>query len=282
MRISAFAKLNLTLDITGITKSGYHSLDMIMQSVSLCDTVTVTRTDCGIVCTCNRPLTEGAENIAYTAAKRYFGGDDGNVRIDIRKRIPMCGGLAGGSADAAAVLAALNRMFGRYSDEELKSIGLSLGSDVPFGLTGGTARVTGIGEKILPLEPLPDCVFVLASAGVKPSTREMYSRVDAAENLPRPDNGSVARAIASGDIAAAAAGFCNVFDAVWRDEETERLREIMRSGGALGCSVSGSGPTVFGCFADENTAQSCAEKLRGICGEVNVCLPKKTAFEFDE
>ena len=164
MELRAYAKINLYLDVTAKRADGYHEIISIMQAVDLCDTVSVNRTDAhkGISLRCDWDLPCDERNLAYRAAAAYFEDHPPcGIEIDIKKRIPMQAGLAGGSADCAAVLRALNHMFERYSEKELITLGASLGADVPFCLAGGTCITRGIGEVLQPCSPMPDCFMVI-------------------------------------------------------------------------------------------------------------------------
>jgi 4-diphosphocytidyl-2-C-methyl-D-erythritol kinase len=275
----AYAKLNFTLRITGVRDDGYHLLEMLMQSVDLHDTVTVETNSSGrigIHSDANLPC--GRENIAYKAAESYFAaaGEFCGADILIEKRIPVCGGLAGGSADAAAVLAALNHIFGALDNDRLRQLALTLGSDVPFCLTGGTAVVRGIGDKIEPASDWPDCTILLAGAGKKPSTGEMYRRLDALPDLPKPDCAAVLRASEKGDLQAACSFMGNAFDVLWDDGATSQIRRTMLDCGSMNATLSGSGPTVFGIFDDEHSAQKAYREISAFADYVHLCRPCKS------
>ena len=275
--VSAHAKLNLTLDIIGRRGDGYHLLEMILQSVDLADTVTVTQDDGPDVrLLCSLPALAGEENLAFRAAVVYLrqaGLPEAGLRIKIKKRIPLSAGLAGGSADAAAVLCALDRMYGRLDRHALAALALSLGVDVPFCMAGGTILAQATGGLLTPLPDLPDCVFVLVKPGDKPSTGDMYRRYDALEAVRRPETARAAEAICAGDLETLAACAANVFDSLWDNEPTRIARGILSAHDALGVSLSGSGPTVFGIFRQAAAADRCAAALRAQFDEVFVCRP---------
>ena len=261
LTVRACAKLNLTLDVADRRADGYHDMTMIMQSVDLCDTLTVSLTGEGITVDCG--ALSGEDNLAYRAAALYreaARSTDG-VHIAIDKHIPLRGGMAGGSADAAAVRAALDRLIGTVSWEKLRQIALTLGADVPFALVGGTALATGVGERLTPLPPLPECVFLLASVGEKPSTGEMFARLDALTERRRPDTAAVLAALQKGDLPRAASGFVNAFAPLWENETTRALCDVMTEAGALSVSLTGAGPTIFATFADEEAARRCQAAL---------------------
>lgn len=273
---NACAKVNLSLFVTGKREDGYHLLDSVMQSVDLCDTVTVTLGGNGV--TIDSPVCCDDSNIACKAAKLYLtaAGIDCGVHIDIDKRIPVCGGLGGGSADAAAVLAALNRAFSRFDDDGLRSLAVQLGADVPFCLTGGTARCLGIGEYMQPIESTAEYYLVLVSDGYKPSTGDMYRRIDDIGEFILPSNERLAEALRSGDVSAAAQCIDNVFAAVWPSDELDKKYRFMYDCGAVECGLSGSGPTVFGIFTDKSAAERCLSRASQQYSTVNMCSPSKS------
>lgn len=262
MKLSTCAKLNLTLDVLGRRSDGYHDMRMIMQSVDLRDTVDVTFnesgdvfTKCGGVCS--------ADNLASKAVMAYSDASGTPIGADIiiDKHIPICGGLGGGSADAAAVLTALEITFGALGRQRLMNVALSLGADVPFAMIGGTAFAAGVGEKIEPLKPLPDCSIVLASAGVKNSTGKMFAELDHSDMMMHPDTDAAIAAIDRSDLEGASKLFCNSFAPLWKGDVPDKIRTIMTDSGAMCCSLSGAGPTMFGIFDDERRARECRDSL---------------------
>ena len=254
--IRANAKINLGLDICGKREDGYHLIDTVMQSVSLNDRLTVKKAD-GITVQCDKNGIENENNIAYKAAKLFFeetaiiGGAD----IFIEKHIPLAAGLGGGSADAAAVLLALDRLYStNLGDDKLLEIALKLGADVPFFIKGGTKRSKGIGEILTDLKPLKSVYFLLIKQGDKPSTGEMYSRLDA-ENPDHPDMDATVNAIENNDLSALVKIIDNSFISVNKDFI---LRDRLLESGAIGVSLSGSGPTWYAIF-DDNAKAAAAE-----------------------
>lgn len=274
----ACAKVNLSLFVTGKREDGYHLLDSVMQSVDLCDTVTVTLGGEGI--TIDSPICNNESNVAYKAALLYLtkAGLECGVNIAIDKCIPACGGLGGGSADAAAVLAALNKAFGRFDLEELCALAVRLGADVPFCLTGGTARCLGIGEIMQPVVGAADYCMVLISDGDKPSTGEMYRRIDGLDIHKSPNNVQLAAALACGNITAAAQLIHNDFAAVWPGDELDAKFRLMYDCGAIKCGLSGSGPTVFGLFTDAAASENCVNQARKHFSLVSLCRPSKSGL----
>ncbi len=261
MKLRANAKINLTLDICGKREDGYHLLDSIMQSISLCDIVTVDKS-VDITVNCSDSSLGGEQNIAIKAAKKFFEftGIKGGADIYIEKNIPKAAGLGGGSADAAAVIVGLNEVYQTELDTtKLCDIGLSVGADVPFCIVGGTARVSGIGECIKSIEPMPYAAFVLSLAGEKQSTADMYRKID---NDPlcwnicsTPD---MLVAIGNGDIAEVSNKLSNVFATVC---EHTALKTVFQNTHPLGVSLSGSGPTVFAVYGDLPSAQTAQRQL---------------------
>lgn len=266
MKFKAYAKINLTLDVTGRREDGYHNLCMIMQSVSLADTVELAKNAGGITLDMGESALPCDErNVAYAAAQLFYKKAEiqPEISIKIEKNIPEAAGLGGGSADAAAVLYGLNEMYGRPFDiTALSEIALSLGADVPFCLTGGTALAEGIGEKLTALNPMPDCGILLVKPGEKPSTGEMYRAIDSADLPPHPDNGGMLAGVESGSLTDVCRCLGNSFDAVWRNDDLHVAKERIRSTGAMGVSLSGSGPTLFGIFPTLKSAQEAHETVK--------------------
>ncbi len=259
MRIRANAKINLTLDITGKRPDGYHTLDSVMQSVTLCDIIDVQLAD-KISVICDTGDICDQKNICYKSASNFFAytGISGGAKISIKKQIPLSSGMGGGSADAAAVICALNRIYGtNLSSESITEICLSVGADVPFCAIGGTARVGGIGEDVKALKNLQHCAFVLIKNSSKQSTADMYKKIDALKMLP-PTTQAAVDAINSGDLAALCKNISNVFSLV---SHNESLLADISATNPMAKSLSGSGPTVFAIYADIAAANSAARTL---------------------
>ena len=262
------AKINLTLDILGLREDGYHEIATVMQSLSLADTLTLTQQEEGITLRVDLPGLEADErNLAHRAAALVMNecGVRGGVHIDIAKRIPVAAGLAGGSADAAAALRGMNELYALgLSDEDLCRLGAKLGSDIPFSIMGGTVLATGRGEIMQHLTDFPATHVVLAKPPVAVSTPWAYRSYDAHPPELHPDNAAFLEALACRDRARCAALVCNVLEPV---TETAHpvigdYRARMRAHGALCAMMSGSGPTVFGLFAEEQAARAAAEDFR--------------------
>ena len=274
--VDAFAKINLLLDIAGRLPNGYHSLHMIMQSVSLCDTVTVERGEGGIRCACPGVPTDES-NIAWkavTAFAKATGLDCADTCITIEKRIPCAAGLAGGSADGAAVLAALNILHGTaLSAEALCRIGASFGADVPFCLTGGTRLALNIGDVLAPLPALENVTLVLAKPDCAVSTKEAYAACDAGESVTHADLTRILFDAAKGNYARVFRETCNTFEQFIEVTDRVPIKSVMRRHGSMFSMMSGSGPTVYGIFQSAEDAKQCAGELRTFLRDVHVCTP---------
>lgn len=281
LTLQAAAKLNLSLDIVGVRKDGYHLMDMVMQSVDLFDTVTLTKAD-----TISLTMTDEAghsfdglcppeKNTAYRAAYAFIEetGIRKGVAISLVKRIPNEAGMAGGSADAAAVLRGLNQLYhANLSEEILCRLGLSVGADVPFCLVGGTALVQGIGEIIKP-QPFFDAGFILV---VKPpfgiSTGEAFRRFDTVGVPVHPDNSALLTAMQEQDLPKMGRVTANVLEQAADSPDIAKIKEKLLQAGAIFSLMTGSGSAVFGFFAEEEAAKS-AQELLSNCGQVFLCRP---------
>lgn len=264
MEIQAFAKLNLTLDILGKREDGYHDLRMVMQSITLADTLTLEENQGeGLRVSANlRFLPTGEKNLAAAAALRFWealGREPEDLDIRIEKRIPVCAGMAGGSSDAAAVLRALNQRAGEpFSPKELARLGERVGSDVPYCVLGGTALAEGRGEVLTPLPPLPRCWVVACKPDFPISTPELFTQADRVKLRRRPDTAGLVAALEAGDLGGVARRMYNVFEDVLPARLYTRVAEIKNDliqCGALGANMSGSGPTAFGLFDRLEAAQ---------------------------
>lgn len=272
MGIFAPAKVNLSLDILRKREDGYHDLRMVMHSVGLNDTLILEQTgEPGVRVKTNLSfLPNNEKNLAAMAALR-FGEATGmavdGLQITIRKQIPVCAGMAGGSTDAAAVLRALNNRLDKpLSVEELARIGEKIGSDVPYCVLGGTALAEGRGEILTPLPPLPACWFVLCKPEFSISTPELFGRVKCGKIRCRPDIKGQLEALERGDLAGVARRMYNVFEDVLSErhrKEIDAIKAILIAHGALGAVMSGSGPTVFGIFPERPQAEGCCSVLKG-------------------
>ncbi len=287
--VKAAAKINLMLDILEKLPNGYHSLWMIMQSVSVYDRVSVEKkTSGGITISCSEDgIPTDERNIAYKAAEKFFdfcGEEDRNIHIEIEKNIPHAAGLAGGSADGAAVITALNSLYEKNLPvKKLCQIGIKVGADVPFCIQGGTMLAQDIGQVLSQLPDMPSCFFVLAKPQQGVSTAEAYAAVDSM-NLRHPDAHTMFRSVVDGDLNGIAKSLGNVFEQAVDVHERVSIKEIMRNNDAMGCCMSGSGPTVFGIFENSENAEKCAQelskKIKGVT--VHVCTPAEYGCEIEK
>ena len=268
MKTRAWAKLNLTLDVLGKREDSYHDLCMVMQSVTLHDTLTLTPNEGqGLRVKTNlRFLPTGDKNLAAAAALRFWealGREPEHLDIEIQKRIPVCAGMAGGSSDAAAVLRALNELAGSpFTPTELAKVGEKVGSDVPYCVLGGTALAEGRGEVLTPLPALPPCWVVACKPDFPISTPELFARIDSCKIRCRPDTAGMLEA---GSLEEVARRMYNVFEDVLPERYQARVAEIKHvliQKGALGANMSGTGPTAFGLFDSEAAAREAQAALQ--------------------
>ena len=277
----AFAKVNLTLDVLGKRDDGYHNIKSIMQTLSVRDDIEI---DLGtgkpwcLKCTKEGiPLDE--TNLAWKAAKVYFERvkkDPGGLEIRITKRIPSQAGLGGGSADAAAVLRALNEHYGNpLSILALAELGSFVGSDVPFCTLCGTAMAEGRGERLRKLPNMPDCVFVICKPDFSVSTPELYQKIDSVAIAKRPDHSAVESALLAGDLGGVSQNLCNVFDPVVTEDHLELnyIKSIFNSYGAVGYQMTGSGSAVFAIVPNFEYAAVICNMLKENYPEVFIAKP---------
>ena len=262
----AFAKINLTLDVLGKRPDGYHDLKSVMQTISIRDDIEIdVDTDqpwklyCSMedIPTDHRNLAWKAAEVFYSATKKSTSG----LEIRITKRIPTEAGLGGGSADAAAVLRALNRHYGNpLSILALAELGAQVGSDVPFCTVCGTAMVEGRGERLRKLPDIPDCFFVVCKPDFSASTPELYQKLDNSVVAHHPDNQAMESALLAGDLQRVASSIYNVFDPVVTADHLELnyIKSVFNSYGAVGYQMTGSGSAVFGIVTEfEHAAVIC-------------------------
>ncbi len=263
----AFAKVNLTLDVLGKREDGYHDIKSVMQTISLRDDIEIdvgTGEPWKLLCDKDGIPTDES-NLAWKAAKLFFdttGLDPEGLEIRITKRIPAQAGLGGGSADAAAVLRALNRHYDSpFSLPALAELGGTIGSDIPFCVLCGTAVCEGRGEKIRKMPDIPECIFVVCKPAFSVSTPELYKKLDEKAIGKRPDHAAMERAILAGDLDAIAMNVYNVFDPAVTEEHLELnyIKSIFQSYGGAGMQMTGSGSAVF-CITNnfENASVICA------------------------
>ena len=266
--VRAAAKINLFLDITGKRSDGYHIVNMVMQSVSLYDEVTVTIEkgdgEINVSCT-DESIPCDETNTAYQAVKAFFEYAQikpKNVWVKIKKRIPSQAGMAGGSTDAAAVLVALNEMLDTgFSQDELAEIAEHIGADVPFCIYGGTMTASGIGTILTPLPEMPECYIVVVKPGIKISTKEAYEKSDSMGYEQCRSVEPMADAICRGDIKAVGKALYNKFEEVVEVLEIDTIKSYMKKYGAEGALMTGSGSAIFGIFEEKSDADDCVNEL---------------------
>ena len=269
----AYAKLNISLDVSKAREDGYHDMVMVMQTVSLCDELSITLDQTGIVRAEAdlRYIPRDDRNLAVKAAKLYFaktGREGTGAVIRMRKRIPVGAGMAGGSSDAAAVIRALSRTFGQeLKKDEMMALAERTGSDVAFCVLGGTALAEGRGEILTPLRDMPDCTIVICKPDYSISTPELFRAIDREKLRVHPDTAGILEAIQEGNLAQICRRMYNVFE----DVPDRRMKIIggiktrLINKGAEGAVMTGTGSAVFGIFTDENTAKkACSAMAREV------------------
>lgn len=270
MEIQARAKLNLTLDVLGKRPDGYHNLKMVMQSITLADTLVLEDNGSREIQVSSNLyfLPGGDKNLAVKAALCFYetlGREVRGLNMTLTKRVPVCAGMAGGSSDAAAVLKALNRMEREpFTQTELAKIGERIGSDVPYCILGCTALAEGRGEILTPLPSLPKCWVVACKPDFPISTPELFARIDGCKVRRRPDTDGVLAALEARDLTGVARRMYNVFEDVLPERQFARvadIKNVLIQQGALGANMSGTGPTAFGLFDTEEQAKAAAELL---------------------
>ena len=268
MKIKAYGKVNISLDVVGKREDGYHLLSMIMQNIDLYDEIEVEKQECGIILECNKSYVPvDNRNLAYKAAeifKERYDIVDG-VKINIEKNIPVSAGLAGGSTDAAAVLKVMNKLFNvNATEEELMELGLKLGADIPYCIHGGTALCEGIGEIITPIKPFRDKIVVLVKPAFGVSTKEVYKNFNLEKVKQHPKTAEIINAIENHDLNFVASNMKNLLENVTlrKHKILIKIKEEMNACGAINSMMSGSGPTVFAFFDDMLKAQRCFEKMK--------------------
>lgn len=262
LELKALAKINLGLDVLGRRENGYHDVKMVMQTIHLYDGVILEKTkEPGIHLETNLSyLPVDENNIAYKAAKMLqeeFEIPEG-IRIQLKKYIPVAAGMAGGSTNAAAVLFGMNRMYHLgLTEQQLKDRGVKLGADVPYCIMRGTVLAEGIGEILTPLPPMPRCYVLIAKPGISVSTKTVYEKFDALQDVDHPDIDRLMLGLEQGDLEKVASSMGNVLEGVTIGlyPVIEKIKQVMKQEGALNAMMSGSGPTVFGIFEERKTAK---------------------------
>ena len=265
----AYAKLNLSLDVVRKMDDGYHAMRMVMQSVALCDDIAVScEKGSGIDITTNfKYLPRDEKNIAAKAVRIFFehtGIQGYRVALDMTKRIPVCAGLGGGSADAAAVLRGLNTLFRTGMNQaELELLGGRLGSDVPFCIAGGTVLAEGRGEILTELKSLPNCHAVICKPSFHISTPHLFSKLDWEKIRCRPDTEGIIESLECGDLCGVARRIYNVFESVLPTGTNAigGIKDMMLDHGALGAVMTGTGSAVFGLYGNQADAETAYNDL---------------------
>jgi len=266
----AYGKINLSLDVIGRRENGYHDVSMVMQTVDLYDVISLNKLkgDGEIRLTANvntLPLDE--TNIVYKAVKlvkEEYGLNTG-VSVHIEKHLPIAAGMGGGSSDGAAALRGMNRLFELgLSNEKLEELGVRLGADVPFLIKGGIALAEGIGEKLTKLPDFPDCVLVIAKPDLGVSTKEVYEAFDSLKEVNHPDVGKLVKSLGSAGLKEIVKLLGNVLEKVTakKYEIIEVVKNLLIDNGAVFSMMTGSGPTVFGIFENEEQAKKACNSLR--------------------
>ncbi|NLL78574.1 MAG: 4-(cytidine 5'-diphospho)-2-C-methyl-D-erythritol kinase [Clostridiales bacterium] len=279
--IKAMGKVNLGLDVLCRRPDGYHEVRMIMQSVDLGDTLKIAKTEEeGISIRTNRKdLPVDEQNLVYKAIRLMQEEFDlsGGVRVRLDKQIPMAAGMGGGSADAAAALVGMNRLFDlKLTEEKLKELGLKLGADVPFCILGGTALAEGIGEVLTPLPKAPSCYVLIAKPDLSVSTKEVYESLHAEGIVSHPDIDGMIQAIWKKNLNGVTERMENVLEGVTvkKHPVIEQLKDKMRQEGAMEAMMSGSGPTVFGIFEDAVHAGEAYKQIAASGLSVQTCVTR--------
>lgn len=268
LKIDAYAKVNLGLDVVHRLENGYHEVKMVMQTVGICDTLTLKKEAEGIkITTDSGEIPANEDNLVYKAAKllmdKYDIGE--GVSIHLEKRIPVAAGMAGGSTDAAAVLKGMNALFSMgLSEEQLKEEGVKLGADIPYCIMGGTALAEGIGEKLTRLPDTPDAFLLVAKPDINVSTKYVYENLQLDKIEKHPDIDGMVESIQAGNLQGVIDRMDNVLQTVTEEKYTVigELKRFMEANGALKALMSGSGPTVFGIYEDRQKAEAAAEALK--------------------
>lgn len=286
LTVKANAKINLILDVTGIKKNGYHSLFTVMQSISLGDTVTIEKTKGdNITVSCTVPgVPTDSRNIVYKCADKFFQyagiTENRGVHIHIDKVTPFCAGMGGGSADGAAVLVALNKIFGTgYSEKILCRIGVKVGADIPFCIIGGTALALDTGAVVAPLPDIEGYYIVVVKPEDGVSTKEAYEAVDSLPNMKHPKNQEALECFADGDSENALKFCSNVFEQALEVPGRVDIKAICNSNGAVASCMTGSGSAVYGIFKSKSEAEKAIDELKSKFSNIYFCTPEKTGVE---
>ena len=275
--VIAPAKINLSLDILGVDERGYHLLDMIMQTVSLFERVTVSKKEKDITLSSNaRYIPTDSKNVAVKAAMLFFEytGIQGGAHIHIKKTVPIKAGMAGGSADAAGVIVGLDKIYEtNLTRRQMCEIGAKAGSDVPFMIMGGTKRVQGVGEIIKPCPPMPRCHLVICMPDKGVSTPAAFANYDTLGEKTLVETDKLVAAMEENDIYGVAKYMANDLEKAAASEYTQPIKEELIQQGAIGSVMTGSGAAVFGVFDDEDKAKAAVEYFRSRVRSVFIAKP---------
>ena len=283
--VLAPAKLNLALDVVGLLPSGYHDLDMTMQAITLYERVVLRRSPYLNLRLPGSLVAPNNKNTAIKAALAFFDytGLLAGVDITIYKNTPVRAGMAGGSADAAAVLVGMNELYGaRLSMSELCALGAKIGADVPFCIVGGTCLAQGIGEVLSPLKPMPSCHIVLAKPDFGVNTGKAYGLFDTNGKTHNADQLGMLTAVQNRDLPAICGKLENVFEQFVEVPGRIEMKEVLRAAGAAGVCMSGSGPTLFGIFTDKAQALAAAQDLAPFAKDIAVTKPVRQGCKIVE
>jgi len=287
-KLNAYGKINLGLDVVGRLENGYHQVRMVMQTIGIFDELTFTRRKEGIRITSDsNDIPTNEHNLVYKAVRlmKETYNIAGGVEIHLKKRIPVAAGMAGGSSDAAAALRGVDRMFGLgLNQQELCRLGVQIGADVPYCIMGGTVLAEGIGEKLTPLAAAPDCYILLVKPDVSVSTRDVYTNFKLDKVKVHPDIDGMIQAVKEGSLSGITSRMENVLEQVTvsRYPVIQDIKDKMKEMGAMNSLMSGSGPTVFGIFCEEEGARKAYEGMRIQYKTYQIYLTKLWNIEFRE
>ena len=283
-KVAAFGKLNLMLDIVGINSGGYHELETVMQSVSLFDTLDMQINNTGenkIICEKAGFPCDSSNLIwkAVAAFEHYTGLKTGGITASVDKQLPSMAGMAGGSADCAATLCALDAMFDtKLKKVQLCEIGVGLGADVPFCIVGGTQLCRGVGEKMTALS-MPRCAFVVVKPDVSISTPAAFKKYDSLKSVPKCDTKAFVSRLNKGDIKGMCGKMFNALEFAAQEEQIHKAKDDLIGAGALGALMTGSGSAVFGVFENPGKAQAALEKIKNDYPQAWICNPVSAGMQ---
>lgn len=273
----AYGKLNLSLDTIGKREDGYHLVRMLMQTVSLCDTIIIEKTEtAGITLTTNKSdLPNDENNLIYKAAQMLIQEFDlkEGVRIHLEKNIPVAAGMAGGSADCAATFTGMNELFNLgLTQEQLMERGVKLGADIPYCILGGTALSEGIGEILTPVTDILPCKVLLVKPNIDVATKWVYSTLKWDQLNSHPDTDGMIESLHAHSLEGVASRLANVLETVTIPEYPiiQEIKDTMLAHGALNAMMSGSGPTVFGLYPDEEAGKRAYETCKKLFPDFQV------------